>query len=295
MLTVRRLTPTAVSVVLPPAGSTSTTLDLANLGTGMLRYTISEVPGDITWLAVDPTAGMIYPSTGQAVDLFIDAAGLAPDACYSGTLQFLYDDPYVMEEFVPVELCVTCDGVTDVDFNWTPPTPTAGLPVTFTATASGTAPITLYWDLGDGTVLVTSDTMATHTYTEAGDYQVALTATNCATATAAVVHDVVVAAACEAVYGTAFSWMPLTPTVGQGVSFSAQASGTTPIAFTWDFGDGSGLVTTATVAAHTYTATGGYTVTLSAANGCGEEVVIDLLNVASAEWRIYLPILFKNH
>ena len=36
-------------------------------------------------------------------------------------------------------------------FTWTPTEPRAGLPITFTGSASGTLPMTYTWDLGDFT------------------------------------------------------------------------------------------------------------------------------------------------
>jgi PKD repeat protein len=70
-----------------------------------------------------------------------------------------------------------CFPVQDVSFGWTPALPIVDQVVTFTSTASGTAPITFTWDLGDGST--GSGAVVQHTYTTAGDYSVVVTATNC--------------------------------------------------------------------------------------------------------------------
>ncbi len=166
---------------------------------------------------------------------------------------------------VTVSGALPCDPVQEADFSWTPLTPTAGLPMTLTASASGTLPITFTWDMGDGTV--STGVSLTHIYTLPGDYTVTLTAANCATSTATSIHHFAVTTPpvlCEAVHEPLFIWTPLTPTTGQPVSLTASASGTLPISFTWDLGDGTagtGLSLT-----HAYTTPGVYTVTLTAAN-----------------------------
>ncbi len=115
-----------------------------------------------------------------------------------------------------------CEPVGNVDFAWQPVTPTAGVEVSFTASASGTSPISYTWELGDGTPA--EGQVVTHTYHLPGLYTVVLTATNCETATAVVSHTVAVLP-CEPVVGTNFSWEPLTPSVGQEVTFTATAWG----------------------------------------------------------------------
>jgi PKD repeat protein len=50
------------------------------------------------------------------------------------------------------------------------------VPITFTATASGTQPIDFEWNFGD--MFKATGTMVSHAYPEAGTYTVELTATN---------------------------------------------------------------------------------------------------------------------
>lgn len=59
-------------------------------------------------------------------------------------------------------------------------------------------------------------------------------------------------------------WNPTQPAVGQPVTFMASASGTLPITYTWNFGDGDRAI--GNKAEHTYAKADVYTVTLTATN-----------------------------
>ncbi len=179
-----------------------------------------------------------------------------------------------------------CAAVRGSAFGWTPLLPIVGQPFTLTASAAGRPPISFGWDLGDGTAA--SGITVTHVYTQAGSYRVTLTATNeCGQET---ISRTV--AACAAVQQTGFSWTPLTPTAGLAVTFTASASGTAPITFTWDWGDG--ITGSGAIASHTYTETGAYTVSLVAANACGQELVARVLVVRPSGYRIYLPVVLRD-
>ncbi|MGC9025070.1 MAG: S8 family serine peptidase [Chloroflexia bacterium] len=188
-----------------------------------------------------------------------------------------------------------CEPVREAGFSWQPLTPTAGLPVTFTAYASGTLPITYTWNLGDGTLA--QGQVITHTYATAGPYTVTLTATNCVTATATAAHVLaVLAPPCEPVREAGFSWQPLTPTAGLPVTFTAYASGTLPITYTWNLGDGT--LAQGQVITHTYATAGPYTVTLTATNPCGTDGRVRRIVVLSpspVRYRIYLPLVQKGY
>ncbi|HNS51923.1 MAG TPA: kelch repeat-containing protein [Anaerolineae bacterium] len=73
--------------------------------------------------------------------------------------------------------CPACIPVLDAAFTWTPTSPLAGSPATFTATAQGSPPIAYAWDWGDGTT--GSGNPALHTYAAAGTYTITMTASNC--------------------------------------------------------------------------------------------------------------------
>lgn len=99
-------------------------------------------------------------------------------------------------------------------------------------------------------------------------------------------------AICVRVQQADFTWMPAGPIAGQVVTFTASATGSLPIAFAWDWGDG--FTATGALAVHTYSVAGRYTVTLAAENACGLERVTHSVAVAPPAYRIYLPILLKS-
>jgi len=176
------LAPQTVAVTLTAGETGSFTLTLANTGTADLYAVVTEVPGDAPWLAVEPLTPTVLPGASAALHGLLDTAGLPADACYTATLAFSYDDPYVGAELVPVTLCVLsgCDAVTGVEFDWTPLTATVGAAVTLTAALEGTPtpPVEYSWAFGDGGAAVTTGTVVTHVYTATGVYTVTLTAAN---------------------------------------------------------------------------------------------------------------------
>jgi hypothetical protein len=100
--------------------------------------------------------------------------------------------------------------------------------------------------------------------------------------------------ACEPVADLAVNWEPGSPGAGEVVTFTAAATGTEPITFDWDLGDGT--VATGRVITHTFGVTGTYTVVLTATNACGLETVAEQVRVGHEviEQRIYLPIVLRN-
>jgi subtilisin family serine protease len=61
---------------------------------------------DIPWLNVAPINGTVAPDASTDITLFFDTTGLVFGECYESTLKFEYNDPYTMEEFIPVRLCI---------------------------------------------------------------------------------------------------------------------------------------------------------------------------------------------
>ncbi len=170
---------------------------------------------------------------------------------------------------------VGCDPVREADFTWAPPDPLGDQVITFTASATSVLPIAFTWSLGDGTA--GSGQVITHSYA-AGDYLVTMTATNACTYTV-VGHTVAV---CGPAGVTLLAWEPLTPTVGQLVTFTASATGSLPITYTWDYGDGSPVVIgPSSVVTHAYTTAGNHTVMLAAENRCGTAVATDTITVVA--------------
>jgi len=184
----------------------------------------------------------------------------------------------------------SCTPAYDLDFTWTPLTPTAGQAVTFTASASGTRPLSFSWDLGDGTY--GAGMTLTHIYSAPGTYTVGLTVTNCATATASLTRTLTVVSSCEPVHHLDFAWQPLTPTAGQAVTFTASASGSVPMAFLWSFGDG--VTAEGPTVTHIYAQPETYGVFVTATNACGQATLGQTVMVKPPIWRVYLPLVMHR-
>jgi len=120
-----------------------------------------------------------------------------------------------------------------------------------------------------------ADTNGIYSFTlAAGDYLITATLSGYLPTTGTVtvvegmttVHDIVLEPlpSCEPVQEADFDWIPVTPTVGQVVTFTGVASGTSPITYTWRLEVGSwkeGQVVT-----HTYAQPGFYPVVMTATN-----------------------------
>lgn len=171
------VTPTAVAVTLTTGMSTTRGLAVANEGDAELTWAVLEIV-PVDWLAETPLSGTLAPAASGEVLLTLDAGGLAAGP-YSATLLLLSNDADDPEVPVAVTLTVVeeCRPVTGTAFGWQPAFPLVGQPITLTATATGTLPITLTWNLGDGT-LVHGPWSFTYAYALTGTYSVVLTTTN---------------------------------------------------------------------------------------------------------------------
>jgi hypothetical protein len=61
---------------------------------------------DIPWLDVNPVSGDILPGESTDITLTFDDTGLELDTCVTGDLKLDFNDPYIIEAIVPVEMCV---------------------------------------------------------------------------------------------------------------------------------------------------------------------------------------------
>lgn len=157
---------------------------------------------------------------------------------------------------------VTVDATIDC-----PSTLEVGQAGTFTAFVNdnATGPLSYTWNWGDGTS--GTGLVATNSYNEAGTYTVTFTAegpgnTDVETCLVTVTDPPVeapVLANCTAT--------PTTAGIGETVRFSATATGTSPITYQWNFGDGATANTLQ--ASHAYSEPGQYTATLTASNEAG--------------------------
>lgn len=170
-----------------------------------------------------------------------------------------------------------------------PTTASANSPVQFTNQSEGTPPLSYEWDFGDGSGISTA-VNPSHVYTISGTYTITLTVNSpfgTAVATSAITIDD------KPVAPTAAFTATLPAIVNQPVSFTNLTIGTPPISYTWDFGDGSPIVTEISPT-HTFTATGSFTVTLTASNAVGESVATAVIHVIELNNFIYLPAIIKE-
>lgn len=171
------------------------------------------------------------------------------------------------------------------NFSGTPVSGKEHLTVVFNDT-SANYPDSWSWDFGDGTNATDEDPV--HTYIAAGNYTVSLNATNEAGTNTTVKTDYITV-------------LPLTPpdanftaepTSGKApllVTFNDTSSGS-PTGWLWDFGDG--ITSAEQDPVHEYTATGNYTVSLTATNDDGSDTEIrpDFITVTS----LILPVADFN-
>lgn len=188
-----------------------------------------------------------------------------------------------------VRVVSSCIRPAGADFTWTPPTPLAGKVVTFTGgVVTGTPPLTYTWAFGDGGAA--EGAVVSHTYGLGGDYQVILSVTNaCGWETVSRTVPI-----CGAVQGLLLNWTPPLPFVGEVVTLTASATGTLPITFTWNLGDGTGAE--GPIVYHVYDVAGTYTVALTATNcrGQGLAVTHSVLEIGAVRRLIYLPLVLKG-
>ncbi len=122
---------------------------------------------------------------------------------------------------------------------------------------TATLPIALAWD--NGTVGPT----AVYSWTMPGTYTIAVTAAN-ACGFADTNMTVTVLPSCTSVSNADFHWEPPSPIVGQAVTLTAVASGTWPIRFSWELGDG--MTAEGPTVTHRYQDAGSYQVVMTAGN-----------------------------
>ena len=192
------------------------------------------------------------------------AVGITP------TVQLTIENPH--DNAYTYQVLGVNEPVDATTFDYTPSVPEAGEVVQFTTafTPSGaTPPITYTWDFGDSSTEITTSQTVTHTYAAGGDYNVRLTTSNdYGTAN----HNEVVRIQ-EGVASVSFVFDPATPIEGDPVDLTVNFEpdmASQPISYTWNFDDGSSLVTTTLGSVqHTFAAWGDYDVEVTADNGYG--------------------------
>ncbi|WP_269850465.1 PKD domain-containing protein [Methanosarcina horonobensis] len=166
--------------------------------------------------------------------------------------------------------CILVSNVLDAPVSKFSASPTAGsmpLTVSFTDQSTG-SPVAWKWSFGDGNY--STDKNPVHIYNKSGRYTVSLTASNVngsntlTKSSYIVVSNVLDGPATNFSSSTTSGKAPLT------VSFTDQSTGS-PIEWKWTFGDGGNSTEKNPV--HTYNKSGLYSVTLTASNENGSNVL----------------------
>jgi outer membrane protein OmpA-like peptidoglycan-associated protein len=123
-----------------------------------------------------------------------------------------------------------------------------------------TRPVTYTWDFGDGGTAAGES--VTHTYARGGTYTATMTAANKAGSD----RQSCTVTVCQPAEVVALSGSTSAPDTRTPVTFNATVQGTAPVAYRWDFGDGTSA--TDATPGKTYSREGIYTVTLEVTN-CG--------------------------
>ena len=179
---------------------------------------------------------------------------------------------------VPPGSVIPPDGL-NPSFTASPEAPLDNQQVFFDASASlPTSGIASYsWNFGDGSH--GSGRTTTHSFDETGTYHVTLTISDQFGRSASTTRTIVVGAGAAPTAGFVFS--PSGPRVNQNIAFNASASRATAgrriVSYTWDFGDGSALVTQggATIN-YSYAAARAYNVTLLVTDDTGKTASVTI-------------------
>jgi PKD repeat protein len=179
---------------------------------------------------------------------------------------------------VPPGVVIPPDGL-NPSFTTSPEAPLDNQQVLFDASASQpSGGIASYsWNFGDGSH--GSGRTTTHSYDETGTYHVTLTITDQFGRSASTTRTVVVGAG--AAPTAAFVFSPTGPRVNQNIAFNASASRATAgrriVSYTWDFGDGSALVTQAgPTINYSYGVARAYNVTLVVTDDTGKTASVTI-------------------
>ena len=148
----------------------------------------------------------------------------------------------------------------------------AGLRVSFTDQSTG-APVDWNWSFDGGTPTTSTAASPTVTYETPGIYDVSLTVTNVLGTTSTSVQQTYIEVLPNPEAAFSYQYAP----GGLSVQFNNTSSGSD--SWFWDFGDGS--TSSLQNPGHTYAADGNYSVTLTAFGPCGDDVLVQSIEVAT--------------
>lgn len=244
-------------------GPGPTTISFVNTSTGL-----GAAGATYTWylngISFDNTTGLAAPTTSS-----ISAVGT-----YNYML-VAFDAAVPCRDTAVIQVIIR--PTPNASFTFVPNNQCAGTTVSFTNTSTGTGAFTTYnWNWGDGSPNSTTAN-ATHVFTSGGSYNVVLTISNGVGCTSSFNQSVTVLPRPNAnISGddgdgdTQYCLSPVDNTTSEIVTFFNSTTGA--VSYSWNFGDGSPVFNTASLASftHTYSSYGTFTVTMVAtgANGC---------------------------
>ncbi len=166
-------------------------------------------------------------------------------------------------------------------FSADPVTGSMPLTVTFADTSTGTI-TNRFWDFGDGSTTNTTAIGLTHTYVSTGTYTVALTVSGDFGSDTNTQADLITATPATAP-ATSFSTDTNAGVRPLLVTFTDTSTGTITNRY-WDFGDGTTMDTLLTSVQHSYSATGVFSVALTASGPVGSDTdtQADLITVTNS-------------
>ncbi len=249
------LVPGSVSVISPPANGTATVI----LATGQVVYTPTQA----------------FMGTDTLTYQVCDDGSPLPSLCGSAVVTItvlLFNQP-------PVVDAGSNQQVDEGDL------------VSFSGTYTDTGNVTIHWDFGDGSQ-ATGTLTPTHTYSDNGVFVVTLTITDDVGASGSSALTVTVSNVAPSVAAGPDMTVALGVMVNFSGSFTDPGTGDTHT-FAWDFDDGGTAAGTLTPA-HTFTAPGIYTVTLTITDDDGGVGYGTLtVTVLADQWFIYLPTILR--
>lgn len=271
-------------VLLPLAGARANCVNINTSFTPSQTSICGPGPVTINFVNTSTGAGAAGASYNWYLNnvLFASTSGLAAPSGSNISLVGTYTYMLVAtDNTVPCTdtaiVTVTIYPVPVAGFTFTPNNQCAGTTtVSFTNTSTGTSGSTTYlWNFGDASTSTLQN--PTHIYAAGGTYNVTLTVTNGPGCTStfslpvtALPIPLVSIAGDDGDGNTQYCLLPGDPTTTDTVVFSNFTTGA--VSYTWNYGDGSPVVTTASNSplTHIYTAYGTYTVTMTATgpNGC---------------------------
>jgi PKD repeat protein len=151
----------------------------------------------------------------------------------------------------PISVVVTVIGPRRT-LTFSPVSPNVGQIVTFQA-LNFLTPNSISWNFGDGSAAVTGGSVQTHVYNAAGVFTVQ------ARDQGGEADPVMAVVTVQAVLNRVVTFSPISPGVGQTVTFQA-SNFVTPNTIAWNFGDGSTIASGGPVQSHTYASAGTYPV-----------------------------------